>query len=106
VTTRYASTNDARARTRASALAKLGKHRPAQAAILRAFELEPQAASNAYEAAVIAMLRGSEDDAIARLEQAIRLGYNLDDMMRDPEFENLRKSGRLQAIIAGKRSTP
>ncbi|MGZ8867603.1 MAG: tetratricopeptide repeat protein, partial [Thermoanaerobaculia bacterium] len=92
--------------SRATALAKLGRHREARTSIHRALELEPQYASNAYEAAVIANLSGSEEDAIARLEQALRLGYNSNDMMRDPEFENLRKRGRLQAIIAGTRSPP
>jgi serine/threonine-protein kinase len=92
--------------TRATCLAKLGRHREARSAILRALELEPQNAETVYEAAVIANLAGSEEDAIARLEQAVRLGYDNDDMMRDPEFANLRKSGRLQAIIAGARSAP
>jgi serine/threonine-protein kinase len=91
---------------RATALAKLGRQTEARAAILRALELEPQYASNAYEAAVIANIGGSVDEAAARLEQALRLGSNPDDMMRDPEFANLRKSGRLQAIIAGNRSSP
>ncbi len=92
--------------SRASALAKLGRHREARTSIHRALELEPQYASNAYEAAVIANLSGSEDESVARLEQALRLGYNGDDMLRDPEFANLRKRGRLQAIIAGTRSSP
>ena len=99
--------SDARAHmSRASALAKLGRHREARTSSLRALELEPQYASNVYEAAVIANLSGSEDDAIARLEQALRLGYNGDDILRDPEFANLRKSGRLQTTIAGVRSLP
>ena len=99
--------NDSRAYlSRASALAKTGRHREAHSSILRALELEPQYASNAYEAAVIANLAGSEEDAVARIEQALRLGYNSGDMLRDPEFENLRKNGRLQAIVAGFRSTP
>ena len=74
--------------------------------MVRALELEPQNADTVYEAAVVANLAGSEEEAVARLEQAIRLGYPSEDMMRDPEFANLRKSGRLQAITAGKRSTP
>ena len=99
--------SDARAHmARASSLAKLGRHREARSSILRALELEPQYASTVYEAAIIANLSGSEEDAIARLEQALRLGYNSGDMMRDPELANLRKSGRLQALIAGFRSTP
>jgi serine/threonine protein kinase/tetratricopeptide (TPR) repeat protein len=91
---------------RATALAKLGRQSEARASILRALELEPQYASHAYEAAVIANIGGSVDEAAARIEQALRLGYNPGDMMRDPEFANLRKSGRLQAVIAGFRSTP
>ncbi|HUP62873.1 MAG TPA: tetratricopeptide repeat protein [Thermoanaerobaculia bacterium] len=90
--------------SRASALAKLGRTREARTAILHALELEPQYAANAYEAAVVANIAGSEEDATARIEQALRLGYHADHILRDPEFANLRKSGRLQAIIAGFRS--
>ncbi len=91
--------------TRASSLAKLGREREARAAILRALEIEPQHASNVYEAATIANIGGSEDDALARLEQALRLGYNPDDVLRDPEFANLKKNGRLDAVIAEHRSS-
>ncbi len=97
--------NDARAyRTRASALAKLGRQREARTSILRALELQPKNAPNAYEAAVIAIIAGSEEEATARIEQALRLGYSPDDLLRDPEFAALKKSGRLQAIISGSRS--
>jgi tetratricopeptide (TPR) repeat protein/predicted Ser/Thr protein kinase len=92
-------------RTRAVALAKLGRHSAARSAILRALELEPQNASNAYEAAVIANTAGAEEEAIARLEQAVRLGASVDDLRRDPEFANFAKTGRLQAIISGARSS-
>jgi serine/threonine-protein kinase len=99
--------NDADARayvSKAAALAKLGREREARQAILRALELEPQHASSAYEAAVIANIAGSEDEALSRLEQALRLGYNPDDVGRDPELANLRKDGRLQGVIAAFRS--
>lgn len=99
--------NDARAHTsRATSLAKLGRHREARSSILRALEIEPQSASAAYEAAIIALLGGSEDEAASRLEQALRLGYAAADLERDPELAKLRKSGRLQSIIAGFRSNP
>jgi eukaryotic-like serine/threonine-protein kinase len=91
--------------TRASALAKLGREREARTSILRALEIEPQHASNVYEAATIANIGGSEDDALARIEQALRLGYNADDMLRDPELANLKKNGRLQSVIAEHRSS-
>ncbi|MBV8516857.1 MAG: tetratricopeptide repeat protein [Acidobacteria bacterium] len=91
---------------RATALAKLGRDREARVSILRALELDPRFASNAYEAAVIANIEGARDETDARIEQALRLGYNADDILRDPEFANLTKSGRLQSIIAGFRSKP
>jgi tetratricopeptide (TPR) repeat protein/tRNA A-37 threonylcarbamoyl transferase component Bud32 len=92
--------------SRATSLAKLGRTGEARAAIIRALELEPQYASAAYEAAVVALLSGSDDEAAARIEQALRLGYNVDNLERDPELAKLRKNGRLQGIIAGYRSNP
>lgn len=89
---------------RASTLAKLGRVREARTGILRALELAPSDPAYVYEAAVIANIAGQEDEAVLRLEQAIRLGFNPDDAMRDPEFANLRKSGRLQAVIQANRS--
>ena len=99
--------NDAPAhRTRAVALAKLGRQQPARASILRALEIEPQRDANAYEAAVIANIGGDEEEALARLEQALRFGANIHDIQRDPEFANLAKSGRLKGISDGVRSNP
>jgi serine/threonine-protein kinase len=99
--------SDARAYTsRATSLAKLGRQREARAAIIRALELEPRYAPHAYEAAVIANIGGDVDETTSRIEQALRLGQNAGDFMRDPEFANLERSGRLQAIITGFRSRP
>jgi serine/threonine protein kinase/tetratricopeptide (TPR) repeat protein len=101
------NSNEARAYlSRGSALAKIGRQREARAAILHALELEPQYSSNAYEAAVIANIGGSEDEAVAYIEQALRLGYNAADILNDPELANLKKKGRLQSVITGFRSNP
>ncbi|HEV7764263.1 MAG TPA: tetratricopeptide repeat protein, partial [Thermoanaerobaculia bacterium] len=83
----------------AVALAKTGKTDRARRAILRALELEPTDAVIAYEAAVISSIAGSDDDALARIEQSLRLGYSASDIERDPQFAKLQKSGRLTAII-------
>jgi Flp pilus assembly protein TadD len=93
-------------RTRAVALSKLGRHGAARSGILRALEIEPRHWPNVYEAAVIANIAGFEEEGTARLQQAIRLGANVEDIKRDPEFANLAKTGRLQAIISGARSSP
>ncbi|HYH07782.1 MAG TPA: protein kinase [Thermoanaerobaculia bacterium] len=91
--------------SRASALAKLRRQREARAAILRALELKPSDSSIVYEAAVIANVGGDEEEALARIEQAVRLKHPLSDFLRDPEFANLRKSGSLQAAIQGPGAT-
>ena len=97
--------NDARAhRSRASALAKLGRAREARKAIIRALETEPQNEFNAYEAAVINNIAGDEEETVLRLEQALRLGYDANSLRRDPEFANLRESGALQTLIANFKS--
>ncbi|HYK02365.1 MAG TPA: protein kinase [Thermoanaerobaculia bacterium] len=93
-------------RTRAVALAKLGRTDAARQAILRALEVEPRMPANVYEASVIANIAGSEEEAVARLEQAVRLGATVERIKRDPEFANLAKKGRLNAIISGARSAP
>ena len=85
--------------SRGSALAKLGRHQEARSSILRALELEPRDPGHVYEAAVIAHLGGSEDDALARIEQAIRLGFNPEDVERDPEFAEIRNSEKLQQVF-------
>jgi len=92
--------------SRATSLAKTGRTREARAAIIRALELEPQNSGGTYEAAVIANIAGDEEEAITRLEQSLRLGHSGDEILRDPEFANLRKRGRLDAIIQAARSTP
>ena len=92
--------------SRATALAKTGRTREARAAILRALELEPQNSGCTYEAAVIANIAGDEEETVSRLEQSLRLGHSALEIARDPEFANLRKNGRLSAIIAAHRSTP
>jgi len=101
------NSNDAQGhRTRAVALAKLGREGAARASILRALEIEPKRWVNVYEAAVIANISGADEEATARLEQAIRLGASVEDIRRDPEFANLKKTGRLEAIISSVGSTP
>ena len=91
--------------SRATSLAKIGRAREARSSIVRALELEPQNAAAAYEAAVIANIAGDQEEAFTRLEQAARLGYDIKVVRSDPEFANLQKSDRLQAIITASRST-
>jgi tetratricopeptide (TPR) repeat protein/TolB-like protein len=86
----------------AGALAKLGEQQRARNAVIRALELEPRDPALVYEAALVANLSGAEDEAIARLSQAVRLGFSTADIALDPEFANLRKSGRLAAVLQQK----
>ncbi|HEU4889750.1 MAG TPA: tetratricopeptide repeat protein, partial [Thermoanaerobaculia bacterium] len=87
------------------ALAKIGREREARASILRALELEPKDPTLAYEAALVANLSGSEEEAATRLAQSLRLGFSPSDVEHDPEFANMRKSGTLDAIVRDFRSS-
>jgi Flp pilus assembly protein TadD len=86
-------------------MTKRGDTQKGRNIILRALELEPRNPSIVYQAAVIANVAGAEDEAIARLTQALRLGYNPADVERDPEFANLRKRGTLQKVLEDFRSS-
>jgi len=86
----------------AGALAKLGDTRRARDAVNRALELEPRDPQLVYEAAQVANLSGAEDEAVARIAQAVRLGINPADVKRDPEFRNLMESGKLAAVLQQK----
>ena len=83
----------------AGALAKLGERERARNAVIRALELEPRDPALVYEAALVANLSGAEDEAVARIAQAVRLGFNVADVKRDPEFRNLIDSGKLAAVL-------
>ena len=83
----------------AGALAKLGQTQRARMAVIRALELEPRDPALVYEAALVANLSGAEDEAVARVAQAVRLGFNAADVKRDPEFRNLMNSGKLAPVL-------
>lgn len=90
---------------RAQALAHLGAHREAVAAIHEALARQPGSQYVAYEAAVVCALVGDRTAALVNVEKAIRLGYQprwfalpwFDDLRAEPEFRKLTGGGEKTA---------
>jgi Flp pilus assembly protein TadD/TolB-like protein len=74
----------------ATCLAKSGRLSEAQNEIRRALELDPTNRSILYKAAVIAVIRGSHDSAVAWIERAIASGFPASDLAADPELAPIR----------------
>ena len=73
----------------AHALAKTGRLADASSAINTALKVNPTDPTVLYEAAVVALLRGTTDVAISWLERAVDAGYSPHDLRRDPEFKSM-----------------
>jgi serine/threonine-protein kinase len=82
---------------RAQALAHLGEHRRAVAAVQEALRQAPESNQVAYEAALIYALIGETASALVNAERALELGYGtrwfsfpwFDALRKDPEFIDL-----------------
>jgi serine/threonine-protein kinase len=82
---------------RAQALAHLGEHRRAVAAVQEALRQAPENSQVAYEAALVYAVIGETTSAQVHAERALRLGYGarwfsfpwFDDLRKDPELSIL-----------------
>lgn len=82
---------------RAQALAHLGEHRRAVAAVQEALRQAPESGQVAYEAALVYALIGETASALVNSERALELGYGtrwfsfpwFDALREDPEFIDL-----------------
>jgi serine/threonine protein kinase/tetratricopeptide (TPR) repeat protein len=74
----------------ANALAKLGRSSEAAAAMDKALKLDPTSQNALYSAAVVALLRGTNDVALGWLQRSVSAGYPLVDLQHDPEFKSIR----------------
>lgn len=75
----------------ASCLAKNGNLDEAQAEIRRALEIDPTNPDVLYQAATIGAVRGNVETAMSWLERAIRAGYPVAYVERDPFLAPLRE---------------
>lgn len=92
--------NDAYARSViALALARSGQASEAQEEIRRALEIDPTNPSILYKAAVISLIRGSDDGAVSWIERAVASGYPAAELARDPELQSLRRLPAFQKAV-------
>lgn len=80
-------------------LAKRGKTQSANEEIRVVLNADPTNPSYIFKAALIANLEGRSDAAVELLGNALAHGYSAEEAARQPEFDNLRKDGRLQQVL-------
>jgi serine/threonine protein kinase/Tfp pilus assembly protein PilF len=79
--------------------AKLGERRQALDEIGRALSFAHGNRDVSFRAAVVYEVRGERDRALSALEDAIRGGYSLDEVGREPAFTALQQDRRYQQLI-------
>jgi serine/threonine-protein kinase len=79
---------------------KMGDQTRALDAIGRAMRFAHGDKKVSFKAALVYELTGSRDRALAALGDAIRGGYSLDDIGREPELKALRQDPRYQELLA------
>ena len=95
--------NDAYTRAAmAACLAQNGELDEAQKEIRRALEIDPTNAMVLYKAALVAVLRGNTDSAISWIEQAVKSGYPVSQIVKDPEFTSLRQLPSFRSAVESK----
>ncbi len=83
---------DAYAHSRlAECLAKRGHLREARAEIKQAFDIDKNDVETMHRAAIVAMLDRNDEEAVRWLREALKHGYDLAQIERDPEFAVLRQ---------------
>jgi Flp pilus assembly protein TadD len=94
------NSNDANARAfEAIALAKVGRLDEALAESNSALKIDPTSKTSLYAAAVVARLRGGSDAALSWLESAVKSGYPVSDLQRDPEFQAMRDDAAFRRVL-------
>ncbi len=92
--------NDARTRkSYALYLAKLGRLGEAVDQAKRAIEQAPNDENVHFYAARVFVLKGDTEAALTELEKCVALGYNPQEIGREPDFIPLRADGRYRRLI-------
>jgi serine/threonine-protein kinase len=78
--------------------AKLPDKAKALAEIAQARRLAPTHATVLFKAAMVYEINGRRDQAISALDLAIQAGYSKVEIRREPEFAELRRDPRYQAL--------
>jgi TolB-like protein/Tfp pilus assembly protein PilF len=98
--------DDPRAATmRAVSLCRLGEPEEGLAWARRALDIDPADAGVRYNVACLYALEGRTDDAIACVEECLRLGFgNLEWIQRDPDLSSLHADARFETLMRNARA--
>ena len=80
-------------------LAKTGNPREGVVQIQAALALDEKDADFLFDAAVVAVLDGRQQDAIAWIRRAVDAGYSRAIVAREPEFSGLRDDPQFQELV-------
>src|SRR5581483_10017573 len=78
--------------------AKLGQTQTALPLLKRALALAPDRAEVLFQAAIVYALAGRETLAFRSLEAAVRDGYPVEQIRREPELARLRQDARFVKV--------
>jgi tetratricopeptide (TPR) repeat protein len=87
-------------------LAKRGNTKRADDEIRVALATDPTNPTYMYKAAMIANVEGRSEDALRLLGSALAHGYGRAEVEHEREFDNLRKDGKLQQLMAQTATIP
>jgi len=87
-------------------LAKRGNTKRADDEIRTTLAADPTNPTYMYKAAMIANLEGRSEDALRLLGSALTRGYGRAEVEHEREFDNLRKDGKLQQLLAQTTTIP
>ncbi len=88
----------------ALALARSGEAPAAREESLQSVALAPTDPDNLYQAAIVAVLAGRKDEAAQWVRKAVDGGMSVAQVLREPEFEPLRKIPEFQRAIAARKA--
>ncbi len=85
--------------------AHLGQRKDAEASIARALELSPNNGDTVFTSALVYEIIGQRERALRALDEAVKDGYSLDEVAKEPELKHLQSDSRyrrwLQQTKAG-----
>ena len=86
--------------------AHLGQKDQAETFIGRALEVAPKDSQNLFTAALVYEIVGHREQALSAVEQAVKAGYSLEEVEKEPELRKLRTDPRYQRWLGSRSEAP
>ena len=76
--------------------AHLGRKQDAETSLAKALKLSPKSGDVLFTSALVYEIIGHRDKALRSLDQAVKAGYSLDEIAKEPELRKLQADSRYQ----------